>query len=139
MQRLSSGELLPLHDDGLQLVRFDVHLQERDVDVLLQLLLQGGFFFETLRFDVDDERSALPELAFNSNRPSHLFDDLLAYRKPKAGPLSVSVLVFFQLAEVEEEVFDAFFRNAHPCVLNAYFEIDVHLILLVRLLALLNR
>ena len=57
-------------------------------------LLVALFIIETFRFDIDDKLSANVELAFNFDRATHFFNDLLAYREPQPGAWFVSIFVF---------------------------------------------
>ena len=57
-------------------------------------------------------------LAFDSNRASHLLDQLLANTKAKAYTVSVLTCVFFNGIEINKELRNALLRHAAAEILN---------------------
>ena len=58
---------------------------------------------------------------------------MLTDGETEACALLVPILVLFELAEVEEEILQPFFRDPDACVLDPHLEVDVHVDVLLHL------
>lgn len=74
-----------LLDDGFYLVILVVHIHEPKLAVVAfigELRLQMRVLFLALGLDIDEEGGSDVDFTVHVNRPSHLLDDLFAYRQP---------------------------------------------------------
>ena len=96
--------------------------------VLILMVFMEHFFGLAFGLYIDYKLGADIYFTLHFDWTSHLLDDLLADREPKASPWRVSSLVFFKFTKVNEKILDSFLRHSYTSIDYTYLKLKIFFI-----------
>jgi len=105
--------------------------------VKVRVWIQSCLVYHALGYQFDREVGSHSKLATHGHRPAHVLNNFLADGQAKPSTALVAVLSIVELAKIDEELFDAFFRYPTAGVLDS--DLQGYIVLLPLLFILVSR